>query len=120
MVLALLTLPGELTIHRAKNDGRCGTLLQRTQIIRRFAEFLYYLRIAEVARGRISPPAECHSAGMSRFNASARMTTAAGLKHSIGSPAATIVPGDEAQRHEVGHPASILAPRYRAHFLLLV
>ena len=61
MVLALLTLPGELTIHRAKNDGRCGTLLQRTQIIRRFAEFLYYLRIAEVARGRISPPAECHS-----------------------------------------------------------
>src|SRR5258705_6734284 len=67
MVLALLTLPGELTIRRAKNDGRCGTLLQRTQIVWHFAEFFDYLRIAEVAGGRISRSVECDSADMSRF-----------------------------------------------------
>ena len=67
MVLALLTLPGELTIRRAKNDGRCGTLLQRTQIVWHLAEFSDDIRITEFAYGGIAGATESDGAHVARF-----------------------------------------------------
>jgi hypothetical protein len=64
--------------------------LQGSQIPRHVAKLFDSLCIAEVAGCWVAGPAERHGSDISRVRdkASARITTAVGLKHSVGSPAA--------------------------------
>jgi len=66
MVLALLTLPGELTIHRAKNDGRCGLFYNVLRSSGASPNFSIIFASPKSPVAGSPLPAECHSAGMSR------------------------------------------------------
>ena len=70
--------------------AHCRKLSQRTQIIRHVAEPPDHLGFAEIACGGVARMVKRDHANVTslRDNASAGITTAVGLKHSVGTPAA--------------------------------
>src|SRR5712664_1203905 len=83
-------LPIALTNVRFRGQQRTiSPSSHRTQIIRHLAEFLDHLGVAEIAVA--GSPVRLNATAPTRpslRDSASRITTAAGLKHSVGSPAA--------------------------------